>query len=54
MWIARIMITWGILAGLTAFVAGPTASASCASCWAWPRPGSSPGMMLYFTYWFPA
>src|ERR1700749_513588 len=28
LWIARIMITWGILAGLTALVTGPTSFAT--------------------------
>ena len=54
-WIARIMITWGILAGATAMVTGSTSfCASCASCSASPRPASFPGIILYFTYWFPS
>ena len=36
-WIARIMITWGILAGLTALVTDRRASRSCASYLASPR-----------------
>jgi len=35
-WFARIMITWGIVAGLTAFVWNG-ASTPSASCSAWPR-----------------
>ena len=27
---------------------------ACASCWASPRPGFFPGMILYLSYWFPA
>ena len=43
LWIARIMFTWGLIAGAEAFVqpARP-ASTSCACCSASPRPGSSP------------
>ena len=52
-WIARIMMTWGLISGATAFASAPTASWPCASCWASPRPACSPGFVLYFTYWFP-
>src|SRR5712672_579171 len=41
-WIARIMITWGILAGLTAWLQARRVSRSCASCWASPRLDSFP------------
>ena len=49
------MITWGILAGATAFVTGSTSfRRSCASCSVSPKPASSPASILYFTYWFPS
>ena len=42
LWIARIMITWGILAGLTALVTGTTSFGIVRFCSGWPRPASSP------------
>ena len=43
-WISRIMVTWGIIAALTAVVKTPgPALRRCASCWGWPRPDSFPG-----------
>ena len=42
-WIARIMITWGIFAGGDRLRhRHRPASPSCGSCWAWPRRASSP------------
>ena len=41
-WIARIMITWGVISSCMMFVQGGRASTRCASCSAWPRPASSP------------
>jgi len=42
LWIARIMITWGLLAGATLWSQGRRALPPCDS-WVWPRPGSSRG-----------
>src|ERR1700716_4555888 len=53
-WIARIMITWGILAGLTAMVTGPTSFGIVRFLLGVAEAGFFPGMLLYFTYWFPA
>ena len=53
MWIARIMITWGIFAGATAFVTGTTSFAIVRFLLGVAEAGFFPGMMLYFTYWFP-
>ena len=53
MWIARIMITWGLISGATALRPAPTASWRSASCSGWPKRGCSPVLCLYFTYWFP-
>jgi ACS family tartrate transporter-like MFS transporter len=53
-WIARIMITWGILAGLTALVTGPISFAVVRFFLGVAEAGFFPGMVLYFTYWFPA
>jgi MFS transporter, ACS family, tartrate transporter len=54
MWIARIMITWGILAGLTAVVTGPISFTIVRFFLGVAEAGFFPGMVLYFTYWFPA
>jgi MFS transporter, ACS family, tartrate transporter len=52
-WIARIMITWGILAGLTAMVTGSTSFAIVRFLLGVAEAGFFPGLILYFTYWFP-
>ena len=41
-WLARIMVTWGIVAVLFTWVQSFTSSTSCGSCSASPKPGSSP------------
>src|SRR5438477_4495896 len=53
-WIARIMITWGILAGLTAAVTGSTSFGIVRFLLGVAEAGFFPGLILYFTYWFPA
>ena len=53
-WIARIMITWGIVAGLTAFVTGTTSFAVVRFLLGVAEAGFFPGLVLYFTYWFPS
>jgi MFS transporter, ACS family, tartrate transporter len=53
-WIARIMITWGILAGFTAMVTGPTSFAIVRFLLGVAEAGFFPGIILYFTYWFPS
>src|ERR1700741_5225243 len=54
LWIARIMITWGILAGLTALVSGSTSFAVVRFFLGVAEAGFFPGILLYFTYWFPS
>jgi ACS family tartrate transporter-like MFS transporter len=54
LWIARIMITWGILAGLTACVTGTYSFVAVRALLGVAEAGFFPGMVLYFTYWFPA
>jgi ACS family tartrate transporter-like MFS transporter len=54
LWIARIMITWGILAGLTAMVTGTTSFAIVRFLLGVAEAGFFPGIVLYFTYWFPS
>ena len=53
LWIARIMITWGILAGLTATVTGATSFGVVRFFLGVAEAGFFPGIVLYFTYWFP-
>jgi ACS family tartrate transporter-like MFS transporter len=52
-WIARIMITWGILAMLMATVAGPKSFLVIRFLLGMAEAGYFPGVMLYFTYWLP-
>jgi len=54
LWIARIMITWGILAGITATVAGATSFGIVRFLLGVAEAGFFPGILLYFTYWFPS
>ncbi len=52
-WIARIMITWGIVSGCFAFVQGPVSFFTLRFLLGLAEAGFFPGMILYFTYWFP-
>jgi MFS transporter, ACS family, tartrate transporter len=52
-WIARIMITWGILAGMTAVVTGSTSFAIVRFLLGVAEAGFFPGLIYYFTCWFP-
>src|SRR6185295_5414410 len=52
-WIARIMITWGIVSGAMAFVQGHVSFIVMRFLLGVAEAGFFPGMILYFTYWFP-
>lgn len=52
-WIARIMISWGIVSGCFAFVQGPVSFFTLRFLLGLAEAGFFPGMILYFTYWFP-
>jgi MFS transporter, ACS family, tartrate transporter len=52
-WIARIMITWGLLSGATAFCTGPSSFLTMRFLLGLAEAGLFPGMILFFTYWFP-
>jgi MFS transporter, ACS family, tartrate transporter len=52
-WIARIMITWGVMAGLTATVTGSTSFAIVRFLLGVAEAGFFPGLIYYFTCWFP-
>jgi MFS family permease len=53
-WIARIMITWGIVATAVAFVPNPTVLVILRFLLGVAEAGFFPGIILYLTYWFPA
>lgn len=53
-WIARIMISWGIISTLTMFVHTPWQFYTIRFLLGVAEAGFFPGMLLYFTYWFPA
>jgi len=52
-WIARIMITWGILSGCFFFVSTPTQFYVLRFLLGAAEAGFYPGVILYLTYWFP-
>ena len=54
LWIARIMITWGIISGLMAAATGPISFLILRFLLGVAEAGFFPGMILYFTYWYPA
>ena len=53
LWIARIMITWGLISGATALVVGEWSFYSVRFLLGLAEAGFFPGMILFFTYWFP-
>ena len=53
-WIARILISWGLISAATAFVVGPTSFGAMRFLLGLGEAGFTPGVFLYFTYWFPA
>jgi MFS transporter, ACS family, tartrate transporter len=53
-WIARIMITWGIISACTMLVKGPLSFYLVRFLLGIAEAGFFPGMILYLSYWFPA
>src|SRR5215467_13888023 len=53
-WIARIMITWGLVAMATTFVGSAGAFMAARVLLGVAEAGFFPGIVLFFTYWFPA
>ncbi|MGO8908611.1 MAG: MFS transporter [Bradyrhizobium sp.] len=53
-WIARIMVTWGIISALMALVSGVWSFYSLRFLLGVAEAGFFPGIILYLTYWFPA
>jgi MFS family permease len=52
-WIARIMVTWGIISIAMAAVRGPTSFYVLRFLLGAAEAGFYPGVVLYLTYWFP-
>ena len=52
-WIARIMISWGIIASATAFIQGEISFYVVRFLLGFAEAGFFPGILLYLTYWFP-
>ena len=53
-WIARIMISWGVVATAMAFVSSETSFYAMRFLLGVAEAGFFPGIILYLTYWFPA
>jgi len=53
-WIARIMLTWGLLSMAMALVWNTTSFIALRFLLGLAEAGFFPGMLLYFTFWFPA
>jgi MFS transporter, ACS family, tartrate transporter len=53
LWISRIMITWGIVSGATAFITGVKSFVLMRLLLGAAEAGFFPGVILYLTYWFP-
>ena len=54
LWIARIMIVWGLVSMATMFVTGVTSFYVARVVLGIAEAGFFPGMVLYLTYWIPA
>jgi D-galactonate transporter len=54
LWLARIMITWGIISGCFAFIQGATGFYVLRFLLGAAEAGFVPGVVLYLTFWFPA
>jgi ACS family tartrate transporter-like MFS transporter len=53
-WIARIAIVWGLVSMATMFAVGPLSFNAVRFLLGAAEAGFFPGIVLYFTYWFPA
>src|SRR5450830_629896 len=54
LWIARIMITWGLISGAMIFVTTPQMFYVMRFLLGVAEAGFFPGVILYLTYWFPS
>jgi MFS transporter, ACS family, tartrate transporter len=53
LWIARIMVSWGLVSAAMAFVTGPHSFYAVRLLLGAAEAGFFPGVILYLTYWFP-
>jgi MFS transporter, ACS family, tartrate transporter len=53
-WIARVMVTWGIVSACSAFVTGPRSFYALRFLLGVAEAGFFPGIILYLSLWFPA
>src|SRR6266511_3417590 len=53
-WIARIMIVWGVISAGMMFVRSPTSFYVARFALGAAEAGFFPGIILYLTYWFPS
>jgi ACS family tartrate transporter-like MFS transporter len=53
-WIARIAIVWGLVSVAEMFIVGPRSFYAVRFLLGAAEAGFFPGIVLYFTYWFPA
>jgi MFS transporter, ACS family, tartrate transporter len=53
-WIARILLTWGIISGLTAFVWNASSFFGVRFLLGLAEAGYYPGIILFLTWWFPS
>lgn len=53
-WIARVMVTWGIVSACSAFVTGPHSFYALRFLLGVAEAGFFPGIILYLSLWFPA
>ena len=54
LWIARILVTWGLVSSAMMFVTGQRSFYALRFLLGLAEAGFFPGMILYLTYWFPA
>ena len=53
LWLARIMITWGLISAATALVVGPVSFCAVRLLLGAAEAGFYPGVIFYLTRWFP-
>jgi MFS transporter, ACS family, tartrate transporter len=53
-WLARIMISWGLISAATSLVSGPVSLGTMRFLLGLGEAGFAPGVLLYFSGWFPS
>ncbi|MBB3261853.1 ACS family tartrate transporter-like MFS transporter [Paraburkholderia bannensis] len=54
LWIARVMVSWGLVSAASAFVSGPASFYTLRFLLGVAEAGFFPGIILYLSLWFPA